>query len=171
MNKIKDRILENSLKHTTIISTIINVIIFVIFNKNIISYFYSDKINILNMLISVSGTLFGFILTFLSIFIVFKTDEKYKKNDRNSTNPLILLINNDSFNDIYDLFIKSSYSLGLLLVISIIYFFTTYGFNYWANFIFIACILELIVLSTIRVFLSIYTFNTLIRILINSSKN
>ena len=169
MNKIKDNILEFALKHTIIISVIINVIIFLIFNKSIVNYFALDKTNILNMIISVSGTLFGFILTFLSIFIVFRTEEKYQKNDKNSENPLILLINNNSFNDIYDLFIRNSYSLGALLVISIIYYFMTYGLNYYINFIFIVAIFELIVLSIIRVFLSIYTFNTLVRILINSN--
>ena len=114
----------------------------------------------------------SFILAFitLSIFIVFKTDEKYKKNKDNNSNPLILLINNKSFNDIYELFIKSSYSLGLLLIVSIIFYFTTYGLNYIINFIFVAIIIELIIRCVIRVFLSIYTFNILIKILINSNK-
>ena len=39
MNKIKDNILEFALKHTIIISVIINVIIFLIFNKSIVNYF------------------------------------------------------------------------------------------------------------------------------------
>ncbi len=167
---IRDGILDFILKYNLLISIVIAIITLLCFNKTLIEYFATQKTEILNMLISTSGTLFGFILTFLSIFIVFKTDEKYKKNKDNNSNPLILLINNKSFNDIYELFIKSSYSLGLLLIVSIIFYFTTYGLNYIINFIFVAIIIELIIRCVIRVFLSIYTFNTLIKILINSNK-
>lgn len=171
MKKIKDDVFEFALRNTLLISVIINIIILLIFKDNIANYFSEEKNNILNMIISVSGTLFGFILTFLSIFIVFKTEERYKKNDDNINNPFILLVNNKNFNEIYDLFIKSSYSLGILLIISIIYYFTSYGLNYCINYIFIAAVFEFIILSIIRVFLSIYTFNTLIRILISSNKD
>lgn len=167
---IRDGILDFILKYNLLISIVIAIITLLCFNKTLIKYFATQKTEILNMIISTSGTLFGFILTFLSIFIVFKTDEKYKKNKDNNSNPLILLINNKSFNDIYELFIKSSYSLGLLLIVSIIFYFTTYGLNYIINFIFVAIIIELIIRCVIRVFLSIYTFNTLIKILINSNK-
>lgn len=170
MKKIKDVILQVILDYTFIISLVLNILLLLLFKNNIINYFELEKTSILDMMISVLGTLFGFILTFLSIFIVFRTEEKYKRNDENLNNPLILLINNDNFNQVYDLFIKSSYSLGLLLVISIIYYFTTYGLNYYINFVFIAIIFELTILCILRVFLSIYTFNTLIRILINTNK-
>ena len=121
------------------------------------------------MIISISGTIFGFILTFLSIFIVFRTEEKYKKNSENENEPTIMLINNDSFDNIYQLFIRSSYSLGLLLIVSIIYYFTTYGLNHILNSIFIVIIFELIILCIIRVSLSVYTFNILIEILIQKN--
>lgn len=169
LKNIKDTLLDFILKHNFIISTIINIIILVIFYGEIEKYFNTSKTDILNMIISISGTIFGFILTFLSIFIVFRTEEKYKKNDENRNEPIIMLINNNSFNNIYELFIKSSYSLGLLLVVSIIYYFTTYGLNNIVNGIFIVVIFELIVLGIVRVFLSVYTFNILIRILIQKN--
>ncbi len=166
---IRDNLLEVLLKHNVSISIIINIIILFFLNESIVKYFIDSKSDILNMLISISGTLFGFILTFLSIFIIFRTEEKYKKNKENQGKPLIMLINNDSFNDMYELFIKSSYSLGLLLIVSIIFYFINYGSSYIVNMVFISIILELIILCTIRVFLSIYTFNTLLRILINGN--
>lgn len=168
MKDCKNNILDFLLKYNFVIATIINIIIIVIFYEYIINYFEKFKNNLLDMLISISGTLFGFILTFLSIFIVFKTDEKYKKNDENYNEPLILLINNSSFNSIYELFIKSSFSLGLLLIVSIIYYFTSYGLHKIVNSLFIFAIFELMILCIVRVFLSIYTFNTLINILINN---
>lgn len=120
------------------------------------------------MVISISGTLFGFILTFLSIFIVFKTEDKYRKNANNGMNPLIILVNNESFYDVYKLFIKTSYSLGLLLIIAIMFYFTTYGLNWIINLFFIILISQLIVLCIIRMMLSLHTFNTLIKILISN---
>lgn len=169
LKNIKDTLLDFILKHNVIISTIINIILLVIFYKEIENYFSESKTDILNMIISISGTIFGFILTFLSIFIVFRTEEKYKKKDENKNEPIIMLINNNSFNNVYELFIKSSYSLGLLLIVSIVYYFTTYGVNNIVNGIFIVVIFELIVLGIVRVFLSVYTFNILIRILIQKN--
>lgn len=171
IKKLKNGILEVILKYNFVISLIITVVIAILFRKGIVNYFEESKIDILNMLISVSGTLFGFILTFLSVFIVFRTEEKYEKTQKNETKPLIMLVNNNSFNDVYKLFIKSSYSLGLLLIISIIYYFTTYGLNYIINNIFIIVIIELIVISIIRVGMSVYTFNTLIKILIKNKQD
>ncbi len=166
---IKDTLLDFILKHNFIISTIINIIILKLFYRDIVNYFSISKTDILNMIISISGTIFGFILTFLSIFIVFRTEEKYKKNKDNKNEPIIMLINNNSFNNVYELFINSSYSLGLLLIISIIYYFVTYGLNDIVNGIFIVMIFELIVLGIVRVSLSVYTFNNLIRILIQNN--
>ena len=67
MKKIRDDVFEFALRNTLLISVIINIIILLIFKDNIANYFSEEKNNILNMIISVSGTLFGFILTFLSI--------------------------------------------------------------------------------------------------------
>lgn len=169
LKNIRDNFLDFILKHNFMISTIINIIILIIFYREIENYFSESKTDILNMIISISGTIFGFILTFLSIFIVFRTEKKYEKNNENKKEPIIMLINNNSFNNVYELFIKSSYSLGLLLIISIIYYFTTYGLNNIVNGIFIVIIFELIVLGIVRVFLSVYAFNILIRILIQKN--
>jgi len=171
IKKIKNSILGVILKYNFVISLIITGLIVRLLNKGIVSYFDEYKIDILNMLISVSGTLFGFILTFLSVFIIFRTEEKYEKSQKNEKKPLIMLINNDSFNEVYKLFIKSSYSIGLLLIASIIYYFTTYGLNFIINNIFITIIIELIVISIIRVGMSVYTFNTLIKILIKNKQD
>ncbi|MBQ7410427.1 MAG: hypothetical protein IJW20_03485 [Clostridia bacterium] len=170
LKKIRDSILEKILENVTKISITITLIIMFIFSKTLIEYFWNYKSEILNMLISISGTLFGFILTFLSIFIVFKTDEKYKLTTENENNPLILYVNNEAFLRIYKLFMDSSYSLGILLIISIIYYFTTYGLNYIINFLFIIMIMGLVTESAIRILLSIYTFNLFIKILINSDE-
>ena len=60
--------------------------------------------------------------------------------------------------------------IEVLIAQQVIHYFTTYGLNYYVHFIFIAIIFELIILCILRVFLSIYSFNTLIRILINTNK-
>ncbi len=159
-------ILDFILKYHFIISIMITIIVLVIFYGEIERIFSYSKTDILNMTISTSGTIFGFILTFLSIFLVFRTEEKYKKNDENKNKPFIMFINNNSFNDVYGLSIKSLYSLGILLVISIIYYFANYGFYYIINSIFIIIICELILLGIIRVFLLVYIFGLLIQILI-----
>lgn len=159
-------ILDFILKYHFIISIMITIIVLVIFYGEIERIFSYSKTDILNMTISTSGTIFGFILTFLSIFLVFRTEEKYKKNDENKNKPYIMFINNNSFNDVYGLSIKSLYSLGILLVISIIYYFANYGFYYIINSIFIIIICELILLGIIRVFLLVYIFGLLIQILI-----
>lgn len=168
---MKDKIsslFETILKFNSIISLIISVIIILIFRNNLIDTFEFQKTEILNMIISLAGTLFGFILTFLSIFIVFKTDRMYKKTEENKINPLIMLVNNSSFSNIYALFIKSSYSLGLLILICILYYFTTYGLNFVINYIFIALIVFLITICTVRVMLSLILFNILIKIIVKS---
>lgn len=165
--KISD-LFETILKFNSLISLVVASTIILIFKNNIIDIFNNQKTEILNMVISLSGTLFGFILTFLSIFIVFKTDREYEKTDSNKTKPLIMLVNNSAFSNIYTLFIKASYVLGLLILISILYYFTTYGLNFIINFIFICLIIFLIILCTIRVLLSLYLFNILIQIIVKS---
>ena len=159
---------EIILKFNYFISLIISIVIILIFKNNLVDIFANQKTEILNMIISLSGTLFGFVLTFLSIFIVFKTNKEYQKTNENKTKPLIMLVNNSSFSKVYTLFIKASYSLGLLILISILYYFTTYGLNYVLNFIFICIIIFLIITCTIRMLLSLYLFNILIQIIVNS---
>lgn len=168
IKKVKNYILEFVLKNNFIISTIITICIILSFYNELIICFSDSKKDILNMLISTSGTLFGFILTFLSILIIFRTDDKYIKKEDNKSKPLIMLVNNNSFNDVYELFISSSYSLVVLLIISIIYYFTTYGLNCIVNSIFIFLIIELITVCMVRLFISVYAFNTLIKIIIKN---
>lgn len=171
IKNIKNIILEIFLKYNFVIATIVTVLIVLLFQNDLVAYFDGSKTEIINLLISVSGTLFGFILTFLSVFIIFKTEDKYNKNKENESKPLVMLVNNKSFNDVYELFIKSSYSLGLLLVVSLIYYFTTYGLDYKINLGFIIIIIDLIVICVVRMFISLYTFNTLIRILIKNKQD
>lgn len=159
---MKNFLLEKILKYNFITSCIITSFILCIFLGGIVTFFENDKSNVLNMLISLSGTLLGFVLTFLSIFLVFKTDEKYKSSEENKTKPLIILTNNKSFNEVYYLFIKSSYSLGLLLIMSLIYFFVPVDINYVLNNFILCSIVEVIVLCILRMFLSLYVFNGLI---------
>ena len=167
---MKNFLLEKILKYNFITSCIITSCVLYFFHSGIVTFFSNDKSNVLNMLISLSGTLFGFVLTFLSIFLVFKTDEKYKSSADNETKPLIMLVNNKSFNEVYYLFIKSSYSLGLLLIMSLIYFFVPVDINYILNNFIVYSIVEVIVLCILRMFLSLYVFNGLIKILIVDKK-
>lgn len=167
---MKNFLLEVILKYNFITSCIITILILLLFQSEIIMLFSNDKNDILNMLISLSGTLFGFVLTFLSIFLIFKTDEKYRKNEENESKPLIMLVNNKSFNEVYYLFIKSSYSLGILLIMSLIYFFIPETINYIFKIIMIYSIVGVIVLCIVRMFLSLYVFNGLIKLLILDKK-
>lgn len=167
---MKNFLLEKILKYNFITSCIITSCVLYFFHSGIVTFFSNDKSNVLNMLISLSGTLFGFVLTFLSIFLVFKTDEKYKSSADNETKPLIMLVNNKSFNEVYYLFIKSSYSLGLLLIMSLIYFFVSVDINYILNNFIVYSIVEVIVLCILRMFLSLHVFNGLIKILIVDKK-
>ena len=86
-------------------------------------------------------------------------------SSENFYNPLIMLVNNASFSNIYSLFIKLSYSLGMLILLCILYYFTTYGLNFVINCI---LIIFLIVMCTIRVLLSLVLFNILIKIIVKS---
>lgn len=162
--KAKDYILQFIYEHNLIITLILCCIIYLI-NRSFFIDFFSDpdnKSNTIEMIISLSGTLFGFILTFLSIFLVFKTENKYKKKD-NETNTLILFINNPAFNDIYKIFIKCSYFLGLLIVVSIVFYFLG-AVNSILLEIITFTFIFLILKSIIYVFLSLYLFNRLINI-------
>lgn len=168
--KIKNSILDFMFKHSFIISIIITITVLKFYFCYLVTFFDNSKNEVLNIIISVSGTLFGFILTFLSIIIVFKTDDKYKINEENKSKPLIILLNNKSFEDVYDLFIRCSYSLGWLLIVSLIYYFTTYGLKKELNCIFVILITGLIITSIVQVFISILLFNRLIKILVKNKQ-
>jgi len=93
--------------------------------KGKILIFYDEQTSIIDNVISVVGTLLGFILTCLSIFIVFRTDEKYTKDNKENKNTLQNLLSNNNFNNIYVVFLKELYSLGTILLLS----FATYFIN------------------------------------------
>ena len=140
---MKNFLLEKILKYNFSTSCIITSCVLYFFHSGIVTFFSNDKSNVLNMLISLSGTLFGFVLTFLSIFLVFKTDEKYKSSADNETKPLIM---------------------------SLIYFFVSVDINYILNNFIVYSIVEVIVLCILRMFLSLHVFNGLIKILIVDKK-
>ena len=93
--------------------------------KGKILIFYDEQTSIIDNVISVVGTLLGFILTCLSIFIVFRTDEKYTKDNKENKSTLQNLLSNNNFNNIYVVFLKELYSLGTILLLS----FATYFIN------------------------------------------
>ena len=64
---------------------LILLLLFIYFFNNKLSIIYDSNSSIIDNIISLFGTLFGFILTCLSIFIVFKTDNDYKENNPNSS--------------------------------------------------------------------------------------
>lgn len=172
MEDLKNNILYFIMKHDKLISIISTLVLYTIFFENIESLFENQKQDLLAMIISLAGTLIGFTLTFLSVFLVFKTDDKYIKNEENKNKPLIRLINNKEFSSIYDLYLNNAYSVGITLLTSIIYYFIDYKLIYenyvfiYINKFFIIIILFFMILSIIRIILSIYLFNNLVRILV-----
>lgn len=133
--------------------------------KDKILIFYDDEISIIDNIISIFGTLFGFVLTCLSIFIVFKTDDKYTKE---KTSRLIgRLLSNSNFNDIYTLFIKNLYSIGIILLLSFAIYFIS-NMNIEIKIAFIIIYMFFICLSIIRTALSLLAFKKIIRILVES---
>lgn len=169
ISKIRDYTLQLLYDHNFIISILITCIIYFVFRDFFITYFMNNesKSSAIEMILSLSGTLFGFILTFLSIFLVFKTEDKYKKKE-NESNSLILFINNPSFNEIYKIFINCSYFLGLLIILCIIFYFFNTIYTILIE-IFTFIFLLLIIKSIIYVFLSLYLFNRLINIVIQKN--
>lgn len=140
------------------------IILFLLKDKILI--FYNGETSIIDNIISIFGTLFGFVLTCLSIFIVFKTDEKYTK-DKDNKSAMGKLLSNPNFNDIYTLFIKNLYSIGTILLLSFaIYFITTSSLE--LKIIFIIIYMFFICLSIIRTLLSLLAFQKLIKILIEN---
>ena len=169
LKKIKNEICDFILKYNFIISILISIFTIVACSEEIFKLFKNEKTEVLSMLISISGTLFGFILTFLTIFIVFKTEEKYERTPNNEHDPLILLINNKAFDSVYELFIESSYAIGLLLMMCIIYYFISFNVML-VELMLVNFIIVLIVVCCIKMILSLCTFNTLIRLLVSCNK-
>ena len=130
-----------------------------------IMIFYNEELSIIDNIISIFGTLFGFVLTCLSIFIVFRTDEKYSNDTGTNKKSINLLLSNSKFNDIYMLFLKNLYSLGTILLLSfIIYFLETVCTE--IKIIFIIIYMFFINMSVIRTILSLVAFKKLISIII-----
>lgn len=133
--------------------------------KDKILIFYDDEISIIDNIISIFGTLFGFVLTCLSIFIVFKTDDKYTKEK--TSRVIERLLSNSNFNDIYTLFIKNLYSIGIILLLSFAIYFIS-NMNIEIKIAFIIMYMFFICLSIIRTALSLLAFKKIIRILVES---
>ena len=95
------------------------VLILVLYFNNDVFYLVIDsKETFIPNIISIYGTLLGFILTSLSIFIVFRTDKDY--DNQNNNESLRLLLSNKKFNQLYTLFLKNIYSIVLSILFSII---------------------------------------------------
>lgn len=153
-------------KHDWLTSILLTIVIIHILKEKII-IFYNSEISIIDNIISVFGTLFGFVLTCLSIFIVFKTDEQYINEKSNNKSALGILLNNSKFNDIYMLFIKDLYSIGIILLLSFaIYFMDNVVIQ--LKILFIIVYIFWICLSIIRTLLSLLAFKKLIEIIIKS---
>ena len=144
---------------------LITILIFLLKEK--IMIFYDNQISIIDNIISVFGTLFGFVLTCLSIFIVFKTDDKYIEEKNNSKSSLGFLLSNNKFNDIYILFIKDLFSLGIILFLSfVIYFIDKVRIE--LKILFIIVYIFFICLSVIRTLLSLLAFKRLIEVIVKN---
>lgn len=170
---MRDKIIQFVYEKNTIISLIITCLIFVFYNEFLFHLFLDDesRISILEMVLSLSGTLFGFILTFLSIFLVFKTDENYKKSkeeDIKKIDFLKLFINNPTFNEVYFIFMRCSYFIGLLMLLSIIFYFTNNSCVY-----FIYALVELFIFLLLKcifyIFFSLHIFGNIIDIIVKNS--
>lgn len=150
------------------ILSLIVLILFVYSFKNQILIIYDTNSSILDNIISLFGTLFGFILTCLSIFIVFKTDKEYKQNDSNIS--LSRLLSNPKFNSLYNLFIKNLYSLGIVLILSFFMYFVDVSniyLSYGVSILYFYCIY----LAIFRTMLSIMAFKYMIQIITEGNKN
>ncbi len=144
---------------------LLTILIFILKEK--IMIFYDAQLSIIDNVISVFGTLFGFVLTCLSIFIVFKTEDKYTKEKSKHSNTLGILLNNDKFNDIYILFIKDLFSLGTILLLSFTIYFIS-NVTIQLKIIFIIIYIFVICLSIIRTLLSLLAFKNLIEVIIKN---
>lgn len=142
---------------------LITILIFLLKEK--IMIFYDNQISIIDNIISVFGTLFGFVLTCLSIFIVFKTDDKYIEEKNKSKSTLGILLSNKNFSNIYLLFIKDLFSVGTILILSFaIYFMDNVIME--LKILFISVYIFFICLSVIRTLLSLLAFKKLIEVII-----
>lgn len=144
---------------------LLTILIFILKDK--IMIFYDEQLSIIDNIISVFGTLFGFVLTCLSIFIVFKTEDKYTKEKSKHSSTLGNLLSNDKFNDIYILFIKDLFSLGTILLLSFVIYFIS-NVTIQLKIIFIIVYIFFICLSIIRTLLSLLAFKNLIEVIIKN---
>lgn len=142
---------------------VLTILLFLLKDK--IMIFYDDEVSIIDNIISIFGTLFGFVLTCLSIFIVFKTDDKYIKE--NTSKGIGRLLGNANFNHIYTLFIKNLYSIGIILLLSFAIYFIS-NLNIEIKIGFIIVYMFFICLSIIRTTLSLLAFKKLIEIIVES---
>ena len=136
--------------------------LFIYFFNNQLFIIYNSDSSIIDNIISLFGTLFGFILTCLSIFIVFKTDNSYKENSPNFS--LSKLLSNPKFNDLYNLFIKNIYCMGIVLLMSFFIYFVNTN-DIYVSYIVSILYFYFVFLSIIRTILSILAFKYMIQII------
>lgn len=149
------------------IAAVFFLIVLLFILKDKIMILLDIQISIIDNIISVFGTLFGFVLTCLSIFIIFKTDDKYSIRKQDNKDALGKLLTNDKFNDIYMLFLKNLYSIGMVLLLSFtIYFISTVEVK--LKIVFIIIYMFFIGLSIIRTTLSLLAFKKLIEVIIKN---
>lgn len=146
---------------------LLTILIFILKEK--IMIFYDEQLSIIDNIISVFGTLFGFVLTCLSIFIVFKTEDKYTKEKNEHSSTLGILLSNNKFNDIYILFIKDLFSLGTILLLSFAVYFIS-NITIQVKIIFIIIYIFFICLSIIRTLLSLLAFKNLIEVITKNNR-
>lgn len=163
--KYKKKNLMDTINEYDWLASLIILVFLQFLLKDKILIFYDDEISIIDNIISIFGTLFGFVLTCLSIFIVFKTDDKYTKE--NTSRVIGRLLSNSNFNDIYTLFIKNLYSIGIILLLSFAIYFIS-NMNIEIKIAFIIIYMFFICLSIIRTALSLLAFKKIIRILVES---
>ena len=144
------------------IMCLILLLLFIYFFRNQLLIIYDSNLSIIDNIISLFGTLFGFILTCLSIFIVFKTDNTYKEKNPNSS--LSTLLSNPKFNDLYNLFIKNIYSLGIVLLVSFFIYFVNMN-NQYISYGVSILYFYFVFLSILRTLLSILAFKYMIQII------
>lgn len=141
---------------------LILLLLFIYFFRNQLLIIYDSNSSIIDNVISLFGTLFGFILTCLSIFIVFKTDNSYKENNPNSS--LSKLLSNPKFNNLYNLFIKNIYHLGIVLIMSFFIYFVNTN-NQYISYSVSILYFYFIFLSIFKTLLSILAFKYMIQII------
>ena len=148
--------------------SVILLIIVVSFFRDKIFIFYNTELSLIDNIISAFGILFGFILTCLSIFLVFRTDDKYLTNKGKNLKAIDVVLKNSKFNSIYGLLLKDLYCIGIVLLLTfVIYFIQTESVV--IKIIFIIIYLFFVCLAILRTCLSLLILRKIISILVEKN--